>query len=138
MDRFTRIYTTVLAAVAVAVLAVWLWEDPAIGRLNDRLAADPLVSAYPYRFRVVALDHGVATLRSPRSAEVPAFRALGALYPDLAGLEPTDPALLEAQQRLAEVQARAAELVRTADGVNSVRWQLDTGWLSSRGIQAGG
>jgi hypothetical protein len=136
LDRFTRNYSIGLGVIAAAVLVTWAvsaW-NPGAARLNEVLAADAELAAYPYSFRVVAFEDGVATLGSPRSFDVPVIRFLGVLDPDLAGKAQDDPDVVAAQDRLAYHQKRAQALVAAQPGVEQVRWALDRDWYRERGI----
>ena len=62
------------------------------------------LKAYPYKFRVLKVVGDTAYLSTPRNTEVPAFKALGALFPELNTKDPNNPAFIAAQQRLASVQ----------------------------------
>ncbi|MCA1792064.1 MAG: hypothetical protein LC667_20095 [Thioalkalivibrio sp.] len=124
-----------LGVIAALVLAFVASCDPRVGELNELLKADPQLAAYPYAFRVLELEEGVAVMSSPRSAEVPVKEFLAAAFPELRRLPVTDPAMMAAQQELAERQARAADLVRDQADVSSVRWELDRGWLQNHGVQ---
>jgi hypothetical protein len=140
MDRFTRIYTIGIAVVVVAALAFWIgssWK-PRVWELNAMLEADPQIADYPYRFRVVALDDGVAAISTPRSFDLPAYRFLAIIYPNLANKADNDPEVIAAQQELIDHQKRAQGLVLAQPDVESVRWELDTQWLSARGISVPG
>lgn len=124
----------ILGLIAVVVLLVLASRDPRVGELNDLLEADAQLADYPYRFRVLELEDGVAVMSSPRSAEVAASRFLAAAFPRLRNLPATDPAMMAAQQELAERQGRAAELIRRQPDVSAVRWELDRRWLRSHGV----
>jgi len=134
MDRFTRNYSIFLGLVVLAILLAVLYEDPALSDLNELLEQDELVAAYTYPFRVTKLYKGVATMSTPRSTEFPVQRALGLLFPRLANRKQDDPELIQAQQELATVQKRAMAIVKEADVVKRVRWELDTAWLSKYGV----
>jgi hypothetical protein len=134
MDKFTRVYSIILAVIVVVALVVVFYERPAVSRLNTLLEADPAVSAYPYRFRVLELKEGVATLGTPRSADFPASRALGILFPELRDEMPDSPAMLDAQKELARVQAIAKRTVEASEDVDRVTWELDEKWLRNAGI----
>lgn len=134
LDRGTKIYAAVLAAIVLAFAAAVLYEPPKLRDLNRVLAADPQLAAYPYPFRVLRVDGGTAVLGSPRSAEVPVRRVLGVLEPAVAGLADEDPAYLAAQQRLADTQDHARERVLADPAINTVRWELDADWLRAQGI----
>ena len=136
MDRFTRNYLIGLGAVVAALAALWLissW-DPAASRLNKLLAADAELAAYPYAFRVISVENGVATMKSPRSFEVPVARFLAVIEPRLAGKDPEHPDMVAAQARLAEHQKRAQAIVEGQPEVSSVRWVLDRDWYAARGV----
>ena len=121
--------------VAALVLVFVASRDPRVAELNDLLEADQELADYPYAFRVLELDEGIAVMTSPRSAEVPVKDFLGAAFPRLRRLPVTDPAVMDAQQELAARQARAADLVSQQADVRSVRWELDRRWLQQHGVQ---
>lgn len=137
MDRFTRNYAITLGAILVVVLAWILYEDPQVSELNGLLEQDAAVAAYPYRFRVLALQNGVATLSTPRSSEFPVQQALGILYPALANRAQDNADLMRAQQELATVQKRVVAIVKESGKATRVRWELDREWLSQHGVQLG-
>lgn len=137
MDRFTRNYSIVLGLVVLTVLALWArsaWQ-PRVWEINRLLEADPVISDYPYRFRVDSLEDGVATLLTPRSAAFPAIRFLQVIYPEMAGRAQDDPTVVLAQQALVDRQRGAEELVQALPDVRSVAWALDVRWLGDHGIQ---
>lgn len=135
MDRFTRNYLIFLGVLVVILLGSWLasW-DARVSAINDRLEADAQLSSYPYQFRVLALDKGVARLSTPRSFKVPVVRFLGIIHPELRNKSQDDPAMMAAQGELARHQKRAAELVQEHPEVQSIRWELDEGWYAERGL----
>lgn len=117
----------------------WVHRPDARARdLNDAIAskASPQLKNYPYEFRVLRTEGGVAVMGTPRNVEVPAFRMLGALYPDMDVRNPNDPAFVAAQQMLGAVQSEAREIVMAQPGVTGVRWELDRQWLGAHGIEA--
>jgi hypothetical protein len=136
VDRFTRNYLIGLGTVVGLAITLWLvssW-DPGASRLNDVLAGDAELVAYPYQFRVESLKDGVATLKSPRSFEVPVARFLAVIEPRLAGRDPNHPDMMAAQATLVHHQKRAQALVEGQPEVKSVRWTLDRDWYAARGI----
>jgi len=135
MDSFTRKYLGLLTGVAVIGLFWWLLSlDSRVGELNAALDADPELAGYPYQFRVLSLEGGIAEISSPRSAEVPVMRFLRVAFPDLANTAVTSPQMMAAQQRLAKLQSRAADRVREHPEVHGVRWTLDQRWYAERGV----
>lgn len=137
MDRFTRNYSITLGLILIVFLGWVLYEDPLVADLNALLEQDSEVAAYPYRFQVLALHDGVATMGSPRSSDFPVYRALGILFPPLANREQDNPDLIQAQQDLARVQKRAMAIVLESGKAKRVRWELDRNWLSRHGVQVG-
>ena len=135
MDRFTRNYLIVLGVIAALVLGAWVasWDWRA-GDINALLEDDPLVASYPYSFRVLAVENGVARVSSPRSYEVPVMRFLAVIRPELHGKAQDAPEMMAAQADLVKVQKRVEQIVRGQPDVRSVRWVLDRQWYSDRGI----
>lgn len=135
IDRFTRNYLIVLGSIAVIILGAWVasW-NPRAGEINDLLEADALVASYPYPFRVVAVENGVATISTPRSYEVPVIRFLAVIRPGLNGKPQDSPEVVAAQAELVKVQKRVVEIVKGQADVQSIRWQLDRQWYSERGV----
>ena len=134
MDKFTRNYSIVLGALAL-VAAFWLfYETPGVGRLNDLLSEHAEIGEYPYRFRVLELRDGVATMSTPRSADFPAYRALPILFPALDGEASDSQAMLYAQEEMARIQALARSTVVRTEEVDRVVWKLDEAWLRNQGI----
>jgi len=137
MDRFTRNYSIVLGVIFLVVLVWALYEDPQVSDLNAILEQDSEVAGYTYKFQVLRLQNGIATMSTPRSSNFPVHRALGILFPHLANRAQDNPDVMEAQQELARIQKRAKAIVMESAKVNSVRWELDKNWLSQHGIQLG-
>lgn len=134
MDKFTRNYSIILAVIAVVAL-IWVsYESPRVSKLNALLLDSAEVTAYPYRFRVLKLEDGVATMSTPRSADFSAHRALAILFPELRDEPPDSAAMLNAQQEMARVQGVAKSIVEGADDVDRVVWELDERWLRGEGI----
>lgn len=135
MDRFTRRYLITLAVLGGLGGGVWyLSGDRQARRLNRVLARDPRLAEYPYRFRVLSVDHGVATLTTPRNVDVPGPRFLAVAFPELADLPPEHPRMQAAMTELKALQEYAAAVVEADPEVSRVHWSLDEAWLSRRGI----
>ena len=134
MGRGLKIYTAIIAAVVVALIAVAVYEPAKVRELNAVLDRDESLSAYPYRFHVLRVEEGVAVMSSPRSASVPVPRIIKVIYPSLEGVAVTDQRYLAAQQQLAEYQGRAAKRVLSDPDIVRVRWELDEIWLRERGV----
>ncbi len=135
MDTFTRRYLAILGTLLLLGLVWWLLDvDYRARELNAMLADDPVLSAYPYQFRVLSLDNGVAAMSSPRSARVSVIQGLRILFPELRGESAVSEPMMEAQTTLASMQSRAAGLVAAQDDVKQVSWVLDERWLSNNGV----
>ncbi|CAA0121223.1 Uncharacterised protein [Halioglobus japonicus] len=135
LDDFTKRYLVGLLVIAVLGFAWWFsgW-DRRIGQLNAILEADEELSAYPYQFKVLSLEDGVAEISSPRSAEVPVIKFLRIVFPQLRDSSVTDESVMAAQDELVTVQSRAGKLVSDEEDVKSIRWSLDRQWYESQGM----
>ena len=135
LDRWTRIYLTVLGVLALLAVVAWLWNrDPRVAELNAQLARDAMIADYPYRFRVLAIEDKTAVVLSPRSPQVPAVRFLAALEPGLRGKSDQDPDMIAAQHRLGLVQSQVGARLKAYPGIERLRWQLDVDWYAQHGI----
>ena len=107
MDSFAKRYLMVLSAIVVIAVAYMLLNsDERVAQINEMLAGDTQLQAYPYPFRVFRLEDGVAVMGSPRSAEVPVMQFLRTAFPPLSRTAVDDPAMMAAQQELARTQDR--------------------------------
>lgn len=135
MDDFTKRYIYALGGLVLVVFAWWLLsQDSRVGDLNDLLGGDEQLAAYPYEFRVLSLENGVARMSSPRSAKVSAIQGLRIMFPELQHSSATSNEMMAAQETLARTQSGAGKLIGEQADVRSVRWVLDERWLSSHGI----
>jgi len=134
MDRSTRNYAIFLAVLVLGLMALFLYQDPKVSELNQRLQGDPEIANFPFPFRVVKVHNDVATLTTPRSTLVPVVRILGILYPEVAGRAADSVEFQRAQKRLAKLQTRVRDLVLADPGIKHVSWELDRAWLSQQGI----
>ncbi len=135
LDPFIKRYLFALVAVAAAVLLYTLLaSNPRVDAINDKLAASPIVSAYPYPFRVLSLKEGVAVMTSPRSAEVGPLHFLRILDPSLTVESVTSEAMMSAQDAMAQTQAAAAAIVKAEEDVDRIVWELDEKWYAEQGV----
>ncbi|UCV02113.1 hypothetical protein [Dechloromonas denitrificans] len=93
------------------------------------------LKSYPYQFKVLKIAGDTAYLSTPRSFDVPAFKVLAVLYPDLDTKNPNNPAYIAAQENLGRVQAEARTIVLAQPGIKDVKWELDRDWLVKHGIE---
>ena len=108
--------------------------DTRVSELNEILEVDKELAAYPYQFKVLSLDDGIAEISSPRSAEVPVIQFLRIVYPQLRNRGVLDEPVMAAQDTLAAMQSRAGKLVSEEPDVKSIRWSIDRQWYASRGV----
>jgi len=135
MDTFTRNYLIGLSMILLVAFGLWLANYSfRVGELNNLLENEPFLADYPYQFRVLSLNNGVAELASPRSASMPAIKFLAIVYPDLKGKSPQNPILIEAQKELAERQAFAKRLMLQQADISSVNWTLDRDWYAKNDV----
>lgn len=135
MDSFAKRYLIVLTTIIVVAIAwITFGGDKRVGELNRMLAADEELAGYPYEFRVRRIEDGVAVMGSPRSADVPVMQFLRAAFPALSQSAVDDPAMMEAQLRLAETQGRAERLVADQVDIQAVRWEFDEDWYRRKGV----
>lgn len=136
--RNTRIIKILLAVFVLgAIYWFGLRTDPKVDALNQaiREIGSPALQGYPYKFRVVRLDGDSAVMGTPRSPEVPVYRMIGAIYPNLSGRAPNDPDFVAAEKELAQIQSEARQIVLSRQGVAGVKWELDQNWLIAHNIQ---
>jgi hypothetical protein len=136
LDDFTRKYLYFLLSLCLIAFIWWLTSlDFRAGEINDVLKNDAEVSTYPYPFRVISVENGVAKISSPRSAQLSAIQSLRVMYPELKNSSASSDEIMEAQRGLAKVQSRVGKLVKSQADVSSIKWVLDTQWLAENGIQ---
>lgn len=135
MDSFAKRYLIVLTTIVVAgVVYVLMQGDERVDEINAMLAQDTQLQDYPYPFRVLSLEEGVAVMGSPRSAEVPVMQFLRTAFAPLSRTAVDDPAMMAAQQELARIQSRAMDTVLALDDVSTVRWEFDEQWFREHGV----
>jgi hypothetical protein len=134
-DSFLKRYLTILGLLILAGAAYWVSNlDARVGELNEKLASSPSLSDYPYRFRVLSLDNGVAVMTSPRSAERGPLHFLRVLDASLNDKDVLHPDMMAAQDLLVQKQSEAARIVEAEPDVSRVNWQLDEQWYAEHGI----
>lgn len=135
MDTFARNYLIGLGTVIVLAAGIyWMNLDSRVADINAVLARDGELAEYPYPFRVLTLENGVATMSSPRSADVPVMRFLRTAFPELGATSVDHPDMMAAQDELAERQSRAAQLVKSQPDVSAIRWVIDERWFNEHGV----
>jgi len=135
LDNFTRKYLYGLAGLALVAFVLWLSSlDFRVSEINELLEADAELAAYPFPFRVISLEDGVAQVSSPRSAQLSAIQSLRVMFPALQQQDAVSDEMMAAQEALARVQSHAAKLVKSQEDVSRIRWVLDKQWLAGHGV----
>lgn len=135
LDGFARRYLYVLSGLLFAGIVWWISNlDFRVAELNELLEADPTLASYPYPFRVLSLENGIARMTSPRSAQMSAIQSLRIMFPELLHSSALSDEMQAAQQRLATIQSSAAKVVGSQEDVSRVQWILDERWLAEHGV----
>ena len=127
--------------VVLVLLAALDWAiqrpDPQTRELNNALTreASQKLKDYPYQFQVLRVEGKTAVMTTPRNFDVPAFRMLGVLYPDINVKDANNPAFIAVEHLLGQMQDEAKSIVLTQPGIEQVRWELDKQWLRRKGIE---
>jgi len=126
MDRARRI---------LSLAADWILNrpDPRAREINAAIhaKASNRLNNYPYRFRAVRVHGDTAVLTPPRNVQVPAFRFIGAIHPEINVKNPNDPAFIAAETELGLVQSEVAAIAAAQPGSSS-----SNGNSTSRGSPA--
>jgi hypothetical protein len=127
-----------LVGLAAFTFVSWLVHRPdsRARELDDILEAkaSPQLKAYPYQFHVLRTEGSVAVMTTPRNFDVPAFKMLGVLYPNINVKDANDPAFVAVEKALAAAQSEASAIVASQPGITGVRWELDKSWLRAHSI----
>ena len=128
-------------AIAVVLMVALDWAiqrpDPRTRELNQALEKQASIKLreYPYQFHVLRVEGDTAVMATPRNFDVPAFRMLGVLYPDINVKDANNPAFIAVERLLGQVQDEAKDIVLAQPGIKQVRWELDKTWLHRKGIE---
>jgi hypothetical protein len=133
-----RYWAIILVLLLIAGLD-WLIKAPdsRSNQLNEviQTQASAKLKSYPYKFHVMKVKGDIAFVSTPRNVQVPAFKALAVLYPNINTKNPNDPAFIAVEQLLGDVQSEARTIVLTQPGIKDVRWELDRDWLAAHYIE---
>ncbi|SFR42761.1 hypothetical protein SAMN04488073_1038 [Marinobacter gudaonensis] len=127
----------VLVMVVAALFVGWLgWRGFEVISLNERLKADDVVSSYPYKHRVLRVEGDTAIMSSLRSHTTSTHEALAAVFPSMRNLGDSHRDWQRAERELAQVQARAGDVVLGASGIERIRWELDENWYHLQSMKS--
>lgn len=133
-EREKKLAYVVIPLLIIGLVVTWFMvNSPRVSELNQMLAANTELAAYPYSFRVLSLDGDTAVMTSPRSAQSSVLQALKIIKPDMSVADPNSAPVIAAQKELAELQFKAKDLVLAQPDINDVRWELDKNWLLANG-----
>ncbi|KAB2924882.1 MAG: hypothetical protein F9K30_08660 [Dechloromonas sp.] len=139
--NFRKLKTGHWVLIVIALLVALDWAirrpDGRTRELNDLIAtkASERLRSYPYQFQVLRVEGGTAVMTTPRNFDVPAFRMLGVLYPNINVKDHDNPEFIAVERLLGQVQDEAKDIVLAQPGINGVRWELDRNWLRRQGIE---
>ena len=134
-DRFAQIYLVVLLTlIGAGVLFFWQAHDERLTPLNERLAADAQLAAYPYTFEVQELDGSIAVVSSPHAAGLSVIHFLRTAFPEMRAATFSDPGVEAGQIQLMNMHSRVERLLVDDPNVSGVRWEVDEGWYRRRGV----
>lgn len=127
----------IIVMMVAAIFVGWLgWRGFEVISLNQDLKADSMVANYPYQHRVLRVEGSTAIMSSLRSHETSTHEALSTIFPSMRNLSDNHRDWQRAERELAQVQARAGDIVLNASGVDRVRWELDENWYHLAAMQA--
>ncbi|MFO7994976.1 MAG: hypothetical protein R6U69_12590 [Marinobacter sp.] len=127
----------IIVMMVAAIFVGWLgWRGFEVISLNQDLKADEMVAKYPYQHRVLRVEGSTAIMSSLRSHQTTTHDALTTIFPSMRNLGDNHRDWQRAERELAQVQARAGDIVLNASGVDRVRWELDENWYHLAGMQA--
>lgn len=127
----------IIVMLVAALFVGWLgWRGFEVISLNHALKADDIVANYPYQHRVVRVEGNTAIMTSLRSLETPTRDALNAIFPSMRNLADTSREWQQAERELAQVQARAGDIILSQDSIDRIRWELDENWYHLSDMQA--
>ncbi len=137
--RAIKSWQWVLIVMALLVALDWAIRRPDVRtrELNHILEtqASQKLKDYPYQFQVLRVEGTTAVMTTPRNVDVPAFRLLGVLYPEINVKDANNPAFIAVQNQLGRMQDEAKDIVLAQPGIEQVRWELDKQWLRRKGIE---
>ncbi len=137
--RQIKSWQWILLVIALLVALDWAIRRPdARSReLNDIITsqASERLRNYPYQFQVLRVEGDTAVMTTPRNFDVPAFRMLGVLYPNINVKDPNNPEFIAVERLLGQVQDEAKDIILAQPGIKGVRWELDRDWLRRQGIE---
>ncbi|MDF0748856.1 hypothetical protein NLU14_01275 [Marinobacter sp. 71-i] len=127
----------IIVMLVAAIFVGWLgWRGFEVISLNRDLKSDEMVANYPYQHRVLRVEGGTAIMSSLRSHETSTHVALTTIFPSMRNLGDNHRDWQRAERELAQVQARAGDIVLSASNIDRVRWELDENWYHLAEMQA--
>lgn len=134
MDRGTKIYSLILGIICLSLSITFLYESPKVKELNEQLDSINEIKEFPYSFRVLRIDNGVATLNSPISIDLPCGKVIAIIFPQLKGKSLLSDEYQQAQKKLARVQMLVSRSVKSDADIYKIVWELDQSWLIQHGV----
>ncbi|MDI9244883.1 hypothetical protein [Marinobacter sp. CHS3-4] len=127
----------IIVMLVAAIFVGWLgWRGFEVISLNHALQDDDIVAKYPYQHRVVRVEGNTAIMSSLRSHSTPTRDALNAVFPSMRNLADTSREWQRAEREMAQVQARAGDIILGQSGIDRIRWELDENWYHLSDMQS--
>ena len=134
MDRGTKIYSLILGIICLGLAVTFFYESPKVQELNQQLNMIKEVKDFPYSFKVLRIDNGVATMNSPISIDLPCGKVIAIIFPQLKGKSLLSTEYQQAQKQLARVQMLASNNIKSDPDIHKIVWELDKSWLIQHGV----
>ena len=134
MDRGTKIYSLILGIICLSLTVTFFYESPKVKELNQQLDSINEIKEFPYAFKVLRIDNGVATLNSPISIDLPCGKVIAIIFPQLKGKSLLSDEYQQAQKKLARVQMLVSKTVKSDVDIYKIVWELDKSWLIQHGV----
>ena len=134
MNKGTKIYALVLITICVGLMFAFFYQPARVRELNQKLENRAEIRNFPYHFKVLRINQGIATINSPISTDVPCGKVIGLIFPQVKGLSILSDDYQQAREQLAQVQTEIEKSILSEPDIRQVKWQLDRGWLIQNGV----
>lgn len=134
MDRGTKIYGLILLSVCIGLIIIFFYQTPEVRKLNQKLDSNTRIHNFPYHFKVLHINNGIAVINSPISTEVSCGKVIGLIFPQVKSLSMLSEDYQQAREQLASVQTLIEKTVLAEPDIRQVQWELDRGWLIQNGV----
>ena len=135
MIKKRLLYTGIILTFLFIIINYYLKYDSRANELNALLISNTELAAYPYKYRVLQVNDGIAVMTSLSSSQLSVLHALEIIYPKLRFKAPNSFEIKKAKQEMQRYQEIAARQIRAQDDITTIRWQIDSAWFTKHGIE---